>query len=63
GLDKIETLQSHQNQEVYQKSFDIIEHYFGSDDEVNDLAPQVDIGSKQYTFNNQIGTAERFEFQ
>nr|4U2X_D Chain D, Importin subunit alpha-6 [Homo sapiens]4U2X_E Chain E, Importin subunit alpha-6 [Homo sapiens]4U2X_F Chain F, Importin subunit alpha-6 [Homo sapiens] len=29
GLDKIEFLQSHENQEIYQKAFDLIEHYFG----------------------------------
>uniref|UniRef100_A0A4W6CCW9 Importin subunit alpha n=1 Tax=Lates calcarifer TaxID=8187 RepID=A0A4W6CCW9_LATCA len=42
GLDKIEFLQSHDNQEIYQKAFDLIEHYFGVEDEDNSLAPQVD---------------------
>lgn len=35
GLDKIEFLQSHENMEVYQKAFDIIEHYFGSEDDAD----------------------------
>ncbi len=35
GLDKIEFLQSHENMEIYQKAFDIIEHYFGSEDDAD----------------------------
>lgn len=38
GLDKIEYLQSHENIEVYQKAFHIIETYFGVDDD--DHLPQ-----------------------
>ena len=33
GLDKIEFLQSHENMEIYQKAFDIIERYFGTEEE------------------------------
>uniref|UniRef100_A0A2I3SZD9 Importin subunit alpha n=3 Tax=Homininae TaxID=207598 RepID=A0A2I3SZD9_PANTR len=40
GLDKIEFLQSHENQEIYQKAFDLIEHYFGVEDDDSSLAPQ-----------------------
>lgn len=39
GLDKIEFLQSHENMDIYQKAFDIIEHYFGSEDEDARVAP------------------------
>jgi len=35
GLDKIEYLQSHENIEIYQKAFHLIETYFGVDDEEN----------------------------
>merc|ERR1712240_25751 len=41
GLDKIEFLQSHENQDIYQKAFDIIERYFGTEEEDIGLAPQV----------------------
>ncbi|KAK7571225.1 hypothetical protein V9T40_014829 [Parthenolecanium corni] len=33
GLDKIEFLQSHENMDVYHKAYDIIEQYFGSEDD------------------------------
>ena len=41
GLDKIESLQSHPNHEIYQKAFDMIEKYFSSDDEDSKLVPEV----------------------
>ncbi|KAL5010920.1 hypothetical protein ScPMuIL_013225 [Solemya velum] len=53
GLDKIEFLQGHENREIYQKSFDIIEKYFGSEDEDKALAPQVDENAHQYQFAEQ----------
>ncbi|XP_059615515.1 importin subunit alpha-7 [Phlebotomus argentipes] len=49
GLDKIEFLQSHQNIEIYQKAFDIIEHYFGSEEEDARVAPSTE--NNQYQFN------------
>lgn len=39
GLDKIEFLQSHENQEIYQKAFDLIEHYFGVEDDDSSPGP------------------------
>ena len=31
GLDKIETLQTHQNKDIYQQSYDIIDKFFPND--------------------------------
>lgn len=44
GLDLIEGLQEHENEEVYQRAVRIIETYFGldEDEESENLAPQVD---------------------
>ena len=51
GLDKIEFLQSHDNLEIYQKAFEIIEHYFGGEEEDAKVAPTVGEGGQQYEFN------------
>lgn len=50
GLDKIEFLQSHENREIYQKAFDMIERYFGSEEEDRAIAPEVDQNSEQFQF-------------
>uniref|UniRef100_A0A8C7WQ14 Importin subunit alpha n=1 Tax=Oryzias sinensis TaxID=183150 RepID=A0A8C7WQ14_9TELE len=61
GLDKIEFLQSHDNQEIYQKAFDLIEHYFGVEDEDSSLAPQVDQANQQFLFPQQEAPMEGFQ--
>ncbi|XP_053561786.1 importin subunit alpha-5 isoform X2 [Bombina bombina] len=61
GLDKIEFLQSHENQEIYQKAFDLIEHYFGTEDEDSGIAPQVDLNQQQYIFQQREAPMEGFQ--
>uniref|UniRef100_A0A8C6T8N6 Importin subunit alpha n=1 Tax=Neogobius melanostomus TaxID=47308 RepID=A0A8C6T8N6_9GOBI len=61
GLDKIEFLQSHENQEIYQKAFDLIERYFGAEEEDSNLAPQVDQNQAQFLFQQQEGPMEGFQ--
>ncbi|KAK3513956.1 hypothetical protein QTP70_034114 [Hemibagrus guttatus] len=61
GLDKIEFLQSHENQEIYQKAFDLIEHYFGVEEEDATIAPQVDQNQDQYIFQQHHGPMDRFQ--
>ena len=49
GLDKIEFLQNHENHEIYQKAFDIIEQYFGSEEEEDrSIAPSAN--EQQFNF-------------
>jgi len=66
GLDKIEYLQSHENIEIYQKAFHLIETYFGVDDEEN-LPAQGE--SRPFEFGNNPagavngqGTQGQFQF-
>ena len=51
GLDKIEFLQSHENMEIYQKAFDIIEQYFGSDEDDPNLIPDIEPRKNHFHFN------------
>lgn len=51
GLDKIEFLQSHENIDIYQKAFEIIQNYFGTDEEDVRVAPAVDSDQQQYHFS------------
>ena len=53
GLDKIEFLQNHENQEIYLKAYEIINRYFGTD-EPEDTAvppPSLDPTNQQYQFD------------
>ena len=50
GLDKIEFLQSHENREIYQKAFDMIEKYFSTEEEDRAIAPEVDQNAEQFQF-------------
>jgi importin subunit alpha-6/7 len=63
GLDKIEFLQSHENMEIYQKAFDIIEHYFGSEEEDTRVAPSVDPQQNQFQFGAPEQNAPMGGFQ
>ena len=50
GLDQIEYLQSHENIEIYNKAFEIIDRYFNNDEEQTNIAPNVDENNQQFTF-------------
>lgn len=68
GLDKIEFLQSHENIEIYKKAFDIIERYFGTEEEDKEVAPSVDANTNQFSFptseniEESVGQQAGFEF-
>lgn len=61
GLDKLEFLQGHENQEIYQKAFDLIERYFNAEDEDPSLAPAVDLQQQQFLFQQCEAPMEGFQ--
>jgi importin subunit alpha-6/7 len=57
GLDKIEELQNHANEDIYQKAVDILERYFDVEDGVENLEPRVDAVAGTYAFGGGGGGA------
>ena len=51
GLEKIENLQTHQNNSIYEKAVKLLDTYFGLDEvEDSQLAPQIDADQQTYAF-------------
>lgn len=61
GLDAVEELQNHENEEIYEKVVNILQKYFESEEvEKMDIAPEVDQTTGQYVFGQntpQVGTS------
>lgn len=57
GLNKIEDLQHHTNNDIYEKCVKILETYFGVDDEeeMTGMAPEVTEGGSQFAFSAPQG--------
>jgi importin subunit alpha-1 len=55
GLEKIEHLQNHTNNDIYEKAVKIMETYFGLEDEEDqNLAPRMDAGGGSYAFGGAM---------
>ena len=62
GLDKIEQLQSHENEDIYKLAYDIIDQYFSEDiEEDPNLAPETQNNAFQFDPNSQV-PQEGFNF-
>lgn len=62
GLDKIENLQNHENEDIYKLAYEIIDHYFSGDvEEDPTLIPETN--TQGYQFDPTIGVpSEGFKF-
>ena len=49
GVDKLETLQTHHNEEIYQKAVGLLDKYFGEDDD-DDESLLPDAAANTFTF-------------
>lgn len=61
GLDKIENLQNHENEEIYKLSYEIIDNFFNEEDNEESLLPQSSQEGYQFDPNAQI-PQEGFKF-
>lgn len=64
GVDKIQELQYHDNEEIYEKALHIIrEYYNGGDEEDYHLGPDFDPHSGQFAFGMGDADSHQFNFQ
>jgi len=61
GLDKLETLQTHQNNDIYEKVIGILENYFGAEEDQN-IAPNLNTSASAFQFGMGNGTTGSFNF-
>ncbi|EPX71905.1 karyopherin Cut15 [Schizosaccharomyces octosporus yFS286] len=61
GMDLIYELQNSANAEIYQKAYNIIERYFGEEDVVEDLEP--DVAGGAFTFGSSEVPTGSFNFE
>jgi importin subunit alpha-2 len=53
GLDKLESLQNHESEEIYNKTLSILSTFFDGEDETEvELTPATAVGASQYAFGN-----------
>jgi len=62
GLDKIEQLQNHQNNDIYEKAVKILESYFNAEESDETLAPAMDPNQQAYQFGTQQQPNSEFKF-
>ncbi|RLN55278.1 hypothetical protein BBJ28_00020096, partial [Nothophytophthora sp. Chile5] len=63
GVNKIQALQYHANEDIYIKSMKIVESYFNGEEDAEDsLAPDTDANAQQFQFGASSDQPNVFEF-
>jgi len=63
GIDKLEQLQNHQHNEIYEKAVNILELYFAAEEEEQtNILPQTNPATGTYTFGNPTNPGTSFNF-
>lgn len=62
GLTKIEDLQNHQNNDIYEKAVKILESYFGAEEDEPSLVPPTDPTQQTYQFSGTVPPSGGFKF-
>jgi len=62
GLDKLEALQNHQNNDIYEKAVRIIEDYFNGEEEDTSITPSMDTSSNTFSFGTNPSHATNYDF-
>lgn len=62
GLDKIESLQGHDNNEIYEKSINLLEVYWIEDDEDDQNLQDVDNMQQTFEFGSHVPPQGGFKF-
>jgi len=62
GVDYIEQLQNHPNNEIYDKAVNILETYFAAEEEDQNTAPVVNTTTQHFSFDTVDGGPSTFHF-
>jgi len=62
GVQKLEALQRHQANEIYEKSLKILETYFEAEDDDQNIAPNVNANTQTYAFGHNPNVPNTFQF-
>ncbi|OWZ20327.1 Importin alpha-2 subunit [Phytophthora megakarya] len=63
GVNKIQALQYHANEDIYMKSMKIVETYFNGEEDAEDsLAPDTDANAQQFQFGTSSDQPTMFQF-
>jgi len=62
GLDHIEALQSHNNNEIYEKVVNILETYFAAEEDDQNTTPNVNLNDGAFSFGMSSGGSGAFHF-